>query len=206
MTRRVFVTALRAEKRAAFSLLELLLTVAIILILTTLYWSPSRASRQRALQASCGRNLEKLYIALQLYSSDNKGRFPSVPGVKTSAEGLDSLVPRYTSDTTVFICPGSSDSASPSGESIRKRRISYAYYMGLGQTNQQVLMSDRQVNTTAKAAGQLTFSDDGKPPGNNHRQFGGNLLYCDGHVELAPSKTKIPLPVDPGETLLNPEP
>jgi prepilin-type processing-associated H-X9-DG protein/prepilin-type N-terminal cleavage/methylation domain-containing protein len=206
MTCRVFVTALCAGRRAAFSLLELLLTVAIILILTTLYWSPSRGSRQRALQASCGRNLEKLYIALQLYSSDNKGRFPSVLGAKTSAEALDSIVPRYASDTTLFICPGSSDSAPPSGESIRKCRISYAYYMGLCQTNQQVLMSDRQVNTSAKAASQLTFSEDGKPPGNNHRQYGGNFLYCDGHVELAPSKTRVALPVGPGETLLNPEP
>ncbi|MGH7970635.1 MAG: prepilin-type N-terminal cleavage/methylation domain-containing protein, partial [Limisphaerales bacterium] len=128
MTRRFFVPAYCTRKRAAFSLLELLLTISIILILFTLYWGPSKASRQRALQASCQNNLQKLYIALNLYADDQRGRFPVVEGAKTSAQGLDPLVPHYSSDTSVFICPGSKDSLPASGESIRAKRISYAYY------------------------------------------------------------------------------
>ncbi len=206
MKRCVPPPSLCANRPAAFSLLELLLTVAIILILTTLYWGPSKASRQRALQASCQKNLQKLYIAMSLYADDARGRFPVVPGARTSADALDPLVPRYTSDTSVFICPASKDSEPPSGGSIRNHRISYAYYMGRSPTNQQVLLTDRQVNTQAKTAGQLVFSPDGKPPGNNHRQFGGNLMYCDGHVELSPPDAAVPLPLSAGETLLNPEP
>jgi prepilin-type N-terminal cleavage/methylation domain-containing protein/prepilin-type processing-associated H-X9-DG protein len=190
--------------QCGFSLLELLLTVVIILILTTLYWSPNRGSRQRALQSACQNNLQKLYIAMNIYATDHAGRFPSLAGARTSAEALDPLVPRYTSDTSVFICPGSNDSAPPGGESIRKRTISYAYYMGRASTNQQVLITDRQVDTQAKAAGQLVFSPDGKPPGNNHRQFGGNFLFCDGHVQLSSPKTGIALDLNPGEVLLNP--
>jgi prepilin-type processing-associated H-X9-DG protein/prepilin-type N-terminal cleavage/methylation domain-containing protein len=194
----------RPVGRFGFSLLELLLTAVIILILTTLYWSPNRRSRQLALQTACQNNLQKLFIAMNIYATDRAGRFPIVAGARTSAEALDPLVPRYTSDTSVFVCPGSNDSAPPGGESIRKRVISYAYYMGRTSTNQQVLVTDRQVDTQPKAAGQLVFSADGKAPGNNHRQFGGNFLFCDGHVEPSSPKSAIALDLKPGEILLNP--
>jgi len=194
----------RPVGRFGFSLLELLLTVVIILILTTLYWSPNRRSRQLALQTACQNNLQKLFIAMNIYATDHADRFPVVLGARTSAEALDPLVPRYTSDTSLFVCPGSNDSAPTGGESIRKRIISYAYYVGRTSTNQQVLLTDRQIDTQAKAAGQLVFSADGKPPGNNHRQFGGNFLFCDGHVELSSPKTAIALDLKPGEVLLNP--
>lgn len=200
----LFRSKTRPAGRLAFSLIELLLTVVIILILMTLYWGPNRGSRQRALQTVCQSNLQKLYIAMNIYATDHGGRFPSVVGARRSAEALDLLVPRYTSDTSIFICPGSSDSAPPGGESIRKRVISYAYYMGRTSTNLQVLLTDRQVDTQAKKPGQLVFSPDGKPPGNNHREFGGNLLFCDGHVQSSPPKTAIDLNLNPGEVLLNP--
>ena len=187
-----------------FSLLELLVTVALILILTTLYWSPNRASRQHGLQISCQKNLQKAYIALEIYANDSGGKFPQLKGAQTSGEVLDILVPRYTSDTSVFICPGSKDSLLGSGESLRGRRISYAYYMGRCLTNGLPLMSDRQVDTHAKAAGQPVFSTTGKPPGNNHRQYGGNFLFCDGHVELTPATVPFALDLGPGEVLLNP--
>lgn len=53
-----------APRNFAFSLLELLITVAIILILTTLYFGPNTASRQQALKRSCQKNLEKIYVSL----------------------------------------------------------------------------------------------------------------------------------------------
>lgn len=186
-------------------MIELLVTVLIILILTTLYWSPNTASRQRALLNSCQRNLELAYSSIEVFSNEHSGRFPLVSGAKTSEEALDGLVPRYTSDTSVFICPGSKDSNLLAGESLRRHRISYAYYMGRCLTNSAgALMSDKQVDTSSKILGQLVFSDTGKPPGNNHRKFGGNVLFCDGHVEQSPAHLPFPLPVDPGETLLNP--
>lgn len=189
--------------RVGFSLLELLLTLVIILILTTLYWSPNRANRQMALQSACRSNLQKIYIAMEIYAGDHAGKFPIVASARTSAQGLEPLVPRYSSDTSIFICPGSSDSA-PGGQSLKNRVISYAYYMGRASTNQQVLITDRQVDAQPKTTGQLVFSSDGKAPGNNHRQFGGNFLFCDGRVEASSPKASIPLALSPGETLLNP--
>jgi prepilin-type N-terminal cleavage/methylation domain-containing protein/prepilin-type processing-associated H-X9-DG protein len=193
-----------AIRRGGFSLIELLVTVTLILILTMLYWSPNTAGRQRGLQTACQKNLQKLYIAMEIYANDHAGKFPETAGARTAEEALDGLVPRYTSDTSVFICPGSKDSALSAGASILKQKISYAYYMGRNLTNNLVLLSDKQINTKSKTAGEQVFSNTGKPPGNNHRQFGGNFLFCDGHVELSSAQAPFALDLNPGEVLLNP--
>jgi len=188
-----------------FSLLELLVTVAIIMILVTIYWSPSNANRQLTLQNGCQKNLQKMYVALECYANEHGGQFPRDVGARNSEEALDVLVPRYTSDTSPFVCPGSKDKELPMGESFRKRKISYAYYMGRGLTNaRQVLVSDRQVGTGAKAAGEAAFSPNGDPPGNNHHRFGGNFLFCDGHIQFSPANLRFPIDLVAGEVLLNP--
>lgn len=193
-----------ATHLAGFSMIELLITVLIILILTTLYWSPNRASRQKGIQLACQKNLQKNYIALQIYANDSGGKFPHLASARSSGEVLDLLVPKYTSDTSTFICPGSKDALLPAGASLRAFRVSYAYYMGLEITNSQPLMSDKQINTLAKPAGGQAFSITGKPPGNNHRRYGGNFLFCDGHVELTPPQVPFALELEKGEVLLNP--
>ncbi len=191
---------------AGFSMLEMLITVALILILTTMYWHSSSGDRPR-LRNACQQNLQKLYVALQIYSNDSGGKFPDVPRARSSEEALDVLVPRYDSDTSIFICPASGNPALPRGVSIAKGKVSYAYYMGrhpAGST--EALMSDAQVDTQAKAPGQLVFSDTGKAPGNNHQKSGGNLMFCDGHTQWTPSQASFSLSLTQGVTLLNPRP
>ncbi|SPE55665.1 conserved hypothetical protein [Verrucomicrobia bacterium] len=196
-----------AVRPGGFSLIELLAVAAVLLILTTMYWGSSSGSEQRQRQKDCQKNLEKVYVALQIYANDYAGSFPVQSGATTAEEPLDALVPRYTVDTASFICPGGSDWTPPSGESIRKRKISYAYYMGRHASDAgEVLMSDRQVDTNAKAAGQYVFSGTGKPPGNNHNKYGGNLLFCDGHVDRIPPRAPFPLVATQGVVLLNPRP
>ncbi len=73
-------------------------------------------------------------------------------------------------------------------------------------TPQSVLMSDRQVDTQPKAAGEFAFSANGKPPGNNHHKYGGNFLLGDGSVQPGPAQLTFSLPIPPGVVLLNPKP
>ncbi len=196
----------RSRPKAAFSLIELLVVMALLLILSTMYWGSSSSSRQRQLQASCQKNLQKAYIAMEIYANEHASLFPQLAGARSSEEALDVLVPRYTSDTSVFICPGGKSSPLASGESLRQGRISYAYYMGHSSKDaQEPLMSDRQVDAQAKTAGQLVFSSTGKPPGNNHNKYGGNVLFCDGHLELSPAHASVPLGMTQGIVLLNPK-
>lgn len=182
-----------------FSLLELLIVVAIMMALLALYWSPSSGSQQRQIKAECRKNLQKAYLALDIYARESAGKFPEVSGAQRAKEPLSLLVPRYTSDESVLVCPGSKEIEMLPG------KTTYSYYMGHAASDAQaVLMSDRQVDTKAKAVGEYAFSKDGKPPGNNHGKLGGNFLFCDGHIEPSPARLEFPLALGKGIVLLNP--
>jgi prepilin-type N-terminal cleavage/methylation domain-containing protein len=196
----------RLSTRAAFSLLELLVVVAVLLVLTTMYWNHGPSKRDREL-AACRHNLEKIYLALQIYAHDNSGEFPVVTNALTAEDALAPLVPHYTSDTSVFVCPASGDSPLPIGKAFRDWKISYAYYMGCHETDAgRALMSDEQVNTFSKDTGATVFSETGKAPGNNHGKGGGNFLICDGSVISSAGTAPISLILTPPVVLLNPKP
>jgi len=196
-----------APPAAAFSMLELLIVVAIIAFLTAMFWGfETKGTRTKKLQA-CQSNLQKVFIAMDIYANDHTNAFPVVAGATTSEAALDPLVPKYTADTTAFICPSSGDEILQSGKSLASHRISYAYYMGAKRTDSSLpLMSDRQVNVLPKTVGQPVFAPNGKGPGNNHKLDGGNFLFCDGHVESSPATAKAPLAPPAPIVLLNPKP
>jgi len=192
--------------KAAFSLIELLVVLALILILTVMYWDHGPSKRDRQLTA-CRHNLEKVYLALQIYSRDNSDKYPVVTNAVTSEEALAPLVPHYTSDTAPFICPAVGEGSLPNGRSFAGWKISYAYYMGRhGSDTDRVLMSDAQVNTASKGTGAEVFSPDGSAPGNNHGKGGGNFLMGDGSVTSTTSNALFSMTVQAPVVLLNPKP
>ncbi|MBU6410193.1 MAG: type II secretion system GspH family protein [Verrucomicrobia bacterium] len=189
-----------------FSLVELLVVMALLAVLSVMMYSFGSFTRQRSAMERCSDNLQKIFLAQRIYSMDY-GKFPVAAGARTSEQALDKLVPRYTSDTTIFICPGGRDNPIPSGAALDKYKISYAYYMGRATNSPaEPLMSDRQVNTASKPAGRRVFSLTGKPPGNNHYKYGGNVLFCDGSVRSTPPLAEFSLAFSNGIVLLNPKP
>ncbi len=190
-----------------FSLIELLVVAAILIILTTMYWGSDSRNRRRAREAACEANLQKIYMAMDIYSKEQRGSFPQNPAARTSEPALSLLVPHYTVSTEVFICPGSKDSPLPEAEPFTHHKISYAYVMGRKATDgREPLLTDRQVNALPKAQGELVFSSTGKPPGNNHENEGGNFLFTDGSVEFTPPRIPFSLVLTQGLVLLNPKP
>ena len=165
------------------------------------------SDQQRQL-ADCQKNLQNIYVALNIYSTDNKGVWPAIKDAETSEAPLSLLVPRSTTVTEMFICPGSKENKLPEAEPFAKRRISYAYYMGRTKSDGAgvVLASDRQVNAFPKIKRQLIFSADGKPPGANHFKSGGNLLFCDGEIKTSKPRAASDLTFPTNVVLLNPKP
>lgn len=196
----------RTGRAPAFSVIELLIVVTLLLILTAMLWGfESRGSRKQKSQV-CQSNLQKLFIALDIYANDYTGSFPAPAGARSAEAALAPLVPKYNTDLAIFICPGAGDAALRSGVPLGEQRISYAYYSGTRRGAAAPLVTDRQVDANPKAPGQLIFSADGKPPGNNHRQSGGNVLRSNGRVEHLPATATAPLGPATGATLLNPKP
>ena len=190
-----------------FSLIELLVSVAIISIAYVVMFGPGSKFGQTRRKAACAANLAQMHMALSLYAAEHEGAFPIHAGATTSEAPLSELVPRYTTDTSIFICPGGGASALPSAQPFANRRISYSYYMGLTQASSPdaPLISDAQTNVNAKRAGDPLFSDTGSAPGCNHRRYGGNVLFVDGHVETGGAIATRELPIPKGVVLLNPK-
>jgi hypothetical protein len=186
----------------------MLVTLGImIFMIVMLHGFGSRSNQQRQMK-SCQKNLQKIYLALQIFANEHDGLFPAQAGALTSEEPLSILVPRYTAASEIFVCPGGKDAPLPSGEAFGKRKISYTYFMGRAVTNDSgdLLMTDRQVDTLPKAAGAPVFSTTGKAPGNNHHKYGGNYLFVDGRIEPGAASATFPIPIASGVTLLNPKP
>lgn len=198
----------RRHKLRAFSLIELLIVTALILVMFTLYWSAGSKSFQTKQLANCQRNLQNIYVALKTYSMDNHDQLPALTNAHTSEPVLSLLIPRSTTGTEYFICPGCKDSALPDAQPFADRTISYAYYMGhtLNDGAQAPLVSDRQVNTNPKLPGDPIFSADGKKPGANHNKYGGNILFCDGNAQKSHTNSDFTLTNAPNVVLLNPKP
>lgn len=191
----------------AFSLVEMLVTLALIIIMFVMLYGHGSGSQQLRRKQNCQKNLQNLYVALQIFANDHDGMLPTIPGAQTSEPVLGLLIPRYTSATEPFICPASKDSKLPEAEPIGERKISYAYYMGRRLTDTtEVLVSDAQINTLAKQKGEQVFSMDGKKPANNHHKYGGNFMFCDGRTEMSFAKAPFSLTLTQGVVLLNPKP
>ena len=186
----------------------MLITLALIIIMAVmLYGFGSRSNQQRQMK-SCQKNLQKIYLALEIFANEHDGLFPVQAGARTSEEPLSVLVPRYTVASEAFVCPGSKDSALPTAEPFARRKISYAYFMGRALTNDpgDLLMTDRQIDAQPKSKGAQMFSADGGAPGNNHHKYGGNYLFVDGRLEQSAARALFPATTPPGVVLLNPKP
>ncbi|HEY1789611.1 MAG TPA: type II secretion system protein [Verrucomicrobiae bacterium] len=192
---------------AAFSLIEMLIVIGLIVAIYAVTLSFGSRTHQETEAERCSDNLQKIFLAAQIYDNDFRA-FPLATNAKTSELALNLLVPRYSADTSIFICPGGRDSEIPAGVSLVKNKISYAYYMGRN-TNAgpgDFLISDRQINTLSKNTGDQVFSLTGNSPGNNHSKYGGNILFCDDHVQKIPPQTPFSLAFSNGIVLLNPNP
>src|SRR5439155_2361127 len=81
-------TRMRERRRAGFTLLELLVVIALITILAALLFPVLAAARGKARQAVCLQNLQQLASGMLLYSDDYDGSFPPVLGRQQDDEPL----------------------------------------------------------------------------------------------------------------------
>ena len=80
-----------AGSPAGFSLVELLITLALLIVISTLYFGFSSPQRQRTAKQNCQVNLRKLFLAQEIYAHDNAGKFPVVAGAKAGCDDIEKI-------------------------------------------------------------------------------------------------------------------
>lgn len=88
------------SRRLAFTLVEVITVLAIIIVLAALSYPTFASARKRAYETTCIANLRQVYVALSLYRSDWSGDAvngkPSEMGLPLDLLALQPSIDRYT--------------------------------------------------------------------------------------------------------------
>jgi len=96
-------------KRSAFSLLEILVTLAIVAILVAIVFPAFQSLRGRAESAQCLANLRNIGVGLNSYLSEHGMILPEMAAARADRREdvpvIDSVLAPYVEDPRVFGCP-----------------------------------------------------------------------------------------------------
>lgn len=93
----------RAERRG-FTLVELLIVIAIIVVLMAIILPVYNGAREKARQSRCMANLHNIAMAIRMYRMD-EGAYPGPYDPVSGQWGLNSLYPAYITSRQTLICP-----------------------------------------------------------------------------------------------------
>lgn len=148
--------------RAAFTLIELLIVVAIIAILAAILFPVFARARENARRSSCQSNLKQLGLAILQYTQDYDERYvpPSIPFPTICNAGAYELLDPYLKTQLILFCPSDvnkvfgSQWGCDTSHAATAGIAPYGYYSYLINSR---LSDARDVN----GAGQITSSGTG---------------------------------------------
>ena len=117
------------RKKKGFTLIELMIVIAIIAILAAILVPNFLRARAQGMVTACKANLKNMGTALEMYATDNSGRYPTT---------LNGLSPHYL--RTMPTCP-STGLANSYGYTSQSVPDSYTVYCSGTNAHQAVDLS-----------------------------------------------------------------
>jgi len=164
-----------AKSQRAFTLIELIVVIAIIAILVAIAFPVSSHVVQGAKAAACVSNLNSLGVALNLYLGDHSQIMPNLQAGRSSTSDnvpvIDNTLNTYARDPRVFACPADNAGLYTStgtsyfwNYNLDGQSTAHLHFILSGQSAAEIpVLSDKQ-GFHPYAANKV------------------NLLYADGHA------------------------
>lgn len=201
----VLVTKPRPRRTHAFSLVELMVTVAILSLLAALLFPVFLTARGKARQVVCGSNMRQIGMSITIYAQDYDGLYPyAVDPVDRFAPiawrdfpEFEAAIPRiglihevlqpYTNSPHIFACPADSGFAASdfTGLPLNAFPTSYEKY-GTSYYYRTEITARRAREATFAFPTEINVLFDGV--GHWHGTLVPlaqryNVLFADGHVK-----------------------
>jgi len=168
--------------RRAFTLVELLIVIAIIAVLAALLLPVLAKAKEQGRATACLSNLRQIGVALQIYVHENNNRMPVMYDALLSTNGtpttnlatIDLVLTNHIGSPKILRCP------SDDKELFENTGSSYSWNFLLnGQPADQLKAFSIALESHEAP---LVFD---KEPFHRGRgpQLGHNFLYADGHIQ-----------------------
>ena len=163
-----------------FTLIEMLIVVAIIGVLAALLFPTFSSAREKARASSCLSNYHQLGVAIQMYAQDNDEKTPVNGG---SFLGIIQDNAPYIRNTQVFICPDDSDRKEEQrAGSYRMPSLYQGLPLSCGWLNPYVAGETTVTSTTTLAyEAEQELNQAAIVPTYRHSK-GTQVLFFDGHA------------------------
>lgn len=183
----------RTPRRPAFTLVELLIVIAIIAILAAILFPVLARARENARRASCQSNLKQIALGATLYIQDYDEHFPLGLTKKSEisySSSFDLLQP-YLKNSQIGICPSDADTPdvilplpdlSPSSYTSNAKVTTTPF---LGEPSPPSMTSVAEASRLPLVWDAINVSADLVPDVKVMRRHfeGANCMFADGHVK-----------------------